>query len=72
MESVIGDISHVTKRECLINGKKIKYDRCSGNTKEDADVYYGDKYEYIGSSNTYYINNTENIAKGLIHFYIKK
>lgn len=58
-------------RECLLNGKIVHYDAC-GSNKEESDQFYEKQYKYIGSSNTYYINGTENKTTAELHFYIKK
>lgn len=60
------------QRECLINGQRQVYDACSSNTLAKAEEYYVPLgYKYIGSSNTYFINGTENKSKHILHFFIK-
>lgn len=62
-----------SKTECLINNKVIVYDACSSNDSLDkAKKFYKNKFEYIGSSNTYYINGRKNISEKLHHFFKRK
>lgn len=67
-----GNSYYEWQRECLINGQKQVYDACSSHTLAEAEEYYGPLgYKYIGSSNTYFINGTENKSKDILHFFIK-
>jgi len=63
---------HEWVRECLINGQRQVYDACSSRTLAEAEDYYVPLgFKYIGSSNTYFINGTENTSKDILHFFIK-
>lgn len=59
-------------REGLIKGERLHYDVCSENDLEYAKNWYGDKFSYIGSGKTYFINGTRNQSSRVIHFFIKK
>ena len=60
-----------TKREVLLNGKKVEYDiKGRGNLLEAKKDY--NRYIYIGSSHIYYINGTENLSKELGHYFKRK
>ena len=56
-------------RQCLIDGIIVDYDACTTNSKESGDKLYGNSYNYIGSSYTYYIDGTKNVSIDLHHFY---
>lgn len=64
------------KTEFLHDDGTIKlYDACAQvrtwNSLQKAKEFYSN-FDYIGSSYTYYINNTENKCKRLHHFFIYK
>lgn len=59
-------------KECLINNEKHLYDVCDSGTKEEADERYKDKYNYVGSSDTAFINGREWKIGELTHFYVLK
>lgn len=59
-------------RECLIDGKILRYDICtSGMGMSEAKEYFAFKYKYIGSSFTYFINKHEGKNPTLTHYFVK-
>jgi hypothetical protein len=56
--------------ECEIDGQRFHYDVCSSNSLEEGRAFYGEKYEYIGSSYITYHNGRRNEWKNLHHFFI--
>jgi len=58
--------------ECLIDAKKVKYDACSSGELKQAIVFYRNKFKYIGSSDTYFLDGVENTDKKVHHFFVKK
>lgn len=59
-------------RQCFIDDKFLMYDVCSDTDKDTAVKFYGDRFEYIGTSKIYYINNVRHEREKDIHFFIKK
>ena len=55
--------------QCLINGQIIDYDVCGSKSLEDTKSFYGDNYEYIGSSFTTYHDGVKNEWDELHHFF---
>lgn len=59
------------KREFLLDGIKKHYDACSSGSLEHAKAFYGTRFTYAGSSDTYFLNNEECSRKTLTHFFTK-
>ncbi len=51
-------------RQVLLNGKRVVYDAMSSNhSLEQAKAFYSN-YDYMGSSNEYFINGVSQTIKG--------
>ena len=59
----------INNTECLIDGEIVPYDMCSCNELEVAKEFLKKKFEYIGSTITYFINGEENTSKKLYHYF---
>ena len=75
MDFISGDKKSV-KTECEIDGKRMRYDGCSSNSKDEADKFYNSlpgKWTYIGSSRTYWIDGKKNSSQAtLYHYYVRE
>ena len=60
------------KHEAIIDGKKVPYDACGSGKLEDSLEFYKDDYEFIGSTKTLVINDTEVEDKEPVHVFKKK
>jgi hypothetical protein len=54
--------------ECLIKGKRIRYDAMSERSLAEAKKEYS-AYEFIGSSHIFFVNGVKVKSKNIVHFF---